>query len=249
MRFESWVRVIAKNKNTRRMSRYLPDLPAPPAKPTVYIVGAAALPDAYANVVPKWARRFGHRSTKFESVDLGPESDTAACQKFIEFMRDEYHAVGAIMITHAAALFDGARHQLDECDGDAELLGEVGVVLRAPGTLHGLAPATSAALRAYHYTFGADSAPPAVLIIGANSSARALALALSNAAGDGAPRQVTLTTLDGKSMTDMRQRVAELPEARRPVLRHIESQLEHDRLVTLPTAGQSCRQRDGARPE
>ncbi len=38
-------------------------------------------------------------------------------------------------------------------------------------------------------------------------------------------------------MTNMRQRIIELPENRRPTLRHIESQLEHDQLVTLLPSG------------
>ena len=213
------------------------DLPAPPTKPTVYLVGTSSIPIAYAEVLPKWARRFGHRSTTIAPVELGPESDGDACLAFMEFLRDEYHALGAIMATHRATVFEHARHLLDARDADVDLLGEIGVVVRSPGELNGYAPAKTAAQEAYRHTFGEDSDPPAVLIIGADAPARALALALSDTPADAPPRQVTLTTVDGKSMTDMRQRIADLPEGRRPVLRHIEAQLEHDRLVTLLPPG------------
>ncbi len=213
------------------------DIPPPPAKPTVYLVGAQLLPKELLDVLPKWARRFGHRSTAIVPVTAGSEPDAAGYQGFIDFLRDEYNAVGAILMSHADTLFEHTRHLFDELDGDAVLLGEIGVIVRSPGTLTGLAPAKSAALQAYEQVFGSDSEPEEALIIGATGPARALAMALSGSAGGSGPRRVTLTTLDGKSMTDMRQRIADLPEDECPILRHIESQLEHDRLVTLLPPG------------
>jgi shikimate 5-dehydrogenase len=215
----------------------LADFPTSPAKPTIYIVGNQPLPEALLDVYPKWARRFDHRSTAIVPVAAPSESDATWYQRFTEFLRDEYHAVGAVMASQATPLFEHARHLFDGFDDDAELLGEIGVAVRAPGTLTARSPAKIAAQQAYEHTFGDDSDPSEILIIGATGPARALALALSNSAGASNPRRVCLTTLDGKSMTDMRQRVAELPEDRRPTLRHIQSQLEHDRLVTLLPPG------------
>ena len=215
----------------------LVDLPAPPTKPTVFIVGTQPLPEALLAVYPKWARRFGHRSTAIVPVTALPEANAAAYQRFIEFLRDEYHAVGAVLMSQASPLFEHTRQLFDAFDDDAELLGEIGVAVRSPGKLSALAPAKSAAQLAYEHTFGGDSDSAEALIIGATGPARALALALSSSAGNSGPRRVCLTTLDGKSMTDMRQRIAELPEDRRPTLRHIESQSEHDRLVTLLPPG------------
>lgn len=214
-------------------SASLVNFPSPPEKPTVYVVGAEVLPEGLIDVYPKWARRFGHRSTAFEPVAAPSEADAAEYQRFIDFLRDEYHAVGAIMVSNASTLFAHTRQMFDEVDDDAELLGEIGVVVRTPGTLTGLAPAKRAAQQAYEQIFGDGSNPPEALIIGATGPARALAVALS----ESDKRRVCLTTLDGKSMTDMRQRVAELPEDKRPTLRHIESQIEHDRLVTLLPPG------------
>jgi len=211
----------------------LSDFPSPPDKPTVYVVGSDPLPKGLLDVYPKWARRFGHRSTAIVPVIAPAEADGAGYQRFVEFLRDEYNAVGAIMVTNASTLFEHTRHLFDELDGDAELLGEIGVVVRTPGKITGLAPARSAARQAYEHVFGEASNPAEALIIGATGPARALAIALS----DSGRRHVCLTTLDGKSMTDMRQRIADLPEDKRPTLRHIESQLEHDRLVTLLPPG------------
>lgn len=213
------------------------DFPASPTKPTVYLVGTQPLPAALLDAYPKWARRFGHRSSAIVPVAAPSEADGDGYERFVEFLRDEYNAVGAVMVSHASTLFEHTRQLFDALDDDSGLLGEVGVAVRAPGTLSALAPAKSAAQHAYEYTFGKDSDPPEVLIIGATGPARALALALSTTADKSSPRRVCLTTLDGKSMTDMRQRIAELPEDKRPVLRHIESQLEHDRLVTLLPPG------------
>lgn len=213
------------------------DLPPPPKKPTVYFVGVQPLPQELLDVLPKWARKFGHRSTAIVPVAATSDPDVAGCRRFVDFLRDEYNAIGAVMMSHAAALFDHTRHMFDELDGDTELLGEIGVAIRSPGNLAGLAPAKSAALQAYQHVFGSDSDPEEVLIIGANAPARALALALSSSTNGSGPRRVALTTLDGKSMSDMRQRIAGLPEDQRPELRHIESQLEHDRLVTLLPPG------------
>lgn len=210
------------------------DFPTSPAKPTVYIVGTSPLPEALLDVYPKWARRFGHRSTAIETFTAPSEANGAAYQQFIEFLRDEYNAVGAVMVSQASPMFEHTQALFDTSDDDVELLGEIGVAVRAPGTLAALAPAKSAAHQAYEYTFGEDSDPPEALIIGATPQARALALALSTSASK---CRVCLTTLDGKSMTDMRQRVAELPDNQRPELRHVESQLEHDRLVTLLPPG------------
>ena len=231
--------VILAGKNTTIpvSSTSLVDLPTSPTKPTVYIVGTRPLPEALLDVYPKWARRFGQRSTAIEPVTAPADVDSEGYQRFIEFMRDEYNAVGAVMVSQAAPLFEHTRELFDSFDDDAAVLGEIGVALRAPGTLSALAPAKNAAQGAYEYTFGKHSDPTEVLIMGATGPARALALALSSAEGKSGPRRVFLTTLDGKSMTDMRQRVADLPEERRPVLRHIQSQLEHDRLVTLLPPG------------
>ncbi len=211
----------------------LNDFPAPPAKPTVYVVGSETLPEGILDAYPKWARRFGHRSTAIVPVAAPSEADGAGYQRFVDFLRDEYHAVGAIMVSNASTLFEHTRQMFDEFDDDAELLGEIGVVVRTPGTLTALAPAKRAAQQAYEQIFGDGSNPAEALIIGATGPARALAMALS----DAGKRHVCLTTLDGKSMTDMRQRIAELPEDKRPTLRHIESQLEHDRLLTLLPPG------------
>ena len=213
------------------------DFPSTPAKPTVYVVGAELLPDTFLDVLPKWARRFDHRSTAIVPIAAASAVDGARYQRFVDFMRDEYHVVGAIMVSDAANLFEHAQHMFDEFDDDAQLLGEIGVAVRAPGKLTALAPAKSAAQQAYHALFGEKSEPAEALIIGATRPARALAMALSSSAGETGPCQVTLTTFDGKSMTDMRQRIAELPDEKRPILRHIETQLEHDRLVTLLPPG------------
>ena len=209
------------------------DLPVPPSKPTVYVVGAEPLAQGFLDVLPKWASRFGHKSTAIMPMAAPSSADAAGYQRFVDFMRDEYHAVGAIMVSDASTLFEHSRQMFDELDGDTALLGEIGVVVRTPGTLTGLAPAKKAARQAYEHVFGDGSNPAEALIIGATGPARALAIALS----ESGQRRVCLTTLDGKSMTDMRQRIAELPEERRPTLRHIESQLEHDRLVTLLPPG------------
>ncbi|NKB48760.1 MAG: hypothetical protein GKS02_05265 [Alphaproteobacteria bacterium] len=213
------------------------DFPTSPAKPTVYIVGTQPLPEALLKVYPKWARRFDHRSTAIELVNAPSAADAGGYGRFIEFLRDEYNAVGAVMASQASSVFEHARQLFDNADDDAELLGEIGVAVRTPGTLTALAPAKSAARLAYEHTFGSDTAPPEALIIGASAPARALALALCTSAGKSTPPRVCLTTLDGKSMTEMRARVAALPEEQRPMLRHIESQLEHDRLVTLLPPG------------
>lgn len=227
------------HKNTKIPVTSLPlfDLPPPPKKPTVYIVGVQPLPQELLDALPKWARRFGHRSTAIVPVAVTSDPDVAGYQAFVDFLRDEYHAVGAIMVSHADALFDYTRQMFDELTGDTQLLGEIGVAVRSPGNLTGLAPAKNAALQAYQHVFGGDSDPEEVLIIGASAPARALALALSGATNGSGPRRVALTTLDGKSMSDMRQRIAGLPEEQRPELRHIQSQLEHDRLVTLLPPG------------
>lgn len=226
-----------KNTTIPVQSFSLIDIPASPTKTTLYVVGTQPLPDALLGVLPKWGRKFGHRSTAIVPVAAPSEADVAGIQSFIEFLRDEYHAVGAVMVSQASPVFEHARHLFDAFDDDAELLGEIGVAVRAPGTLTALAPAKNAAQQAYEHVFGADSDPAEALIIGATGPARALALALSNSAGNTGTCRVCLTTLDGKSMTDMRRRVADLPEDRRPTLRHIESQLEHDRLVTLLPPG------------
>jgi shikimate dehydrogenase len=225
--------VLPNNTKISVSSVSLNDFPSPPDKPTVYVVGSEALPEGLLDVYPKWARRFGHRSMAFEPVTAPSEVDGAAYQRFVDFLRDEYHAVGAIMVTNASTLFEYTKDSFDEFDDDAELLGEIGVVVRTPGTLTALAPAKRAAQQAYEQIFGDGSNPPEALIIGATGSARALAIALSSSA----KRHVCLTTLDGKSMTDMRQRITELPEDKRPTLRHIETQLEHDRLLTLLPPG------------
>jgi shikimate 5-dehydrogenase len=215
----------------------LADLPAPPSKPTVYIVGAEPLPQGLLDVLPKWVQRFGDKSTAIVPMAAPSAADAAGYQRFVDFMRDEYNAVGAIMLSHASTLFEHTQQMFDEFDDDAKLLGKIGVAVRTPGTLTALAPAKRAAQQAYEQTFGNDSTPAEALIIGATAQARALALALSNSDSGSGPLRVCLTTLDGKSMTDMRQRIADLPEDRRPVLRHIESPLEHDRLLTLLPPG------------
>ena len=229
--------MLVNNTTIPVLSTALVDFPPSPKKPTVYVVGAQPLPQALLDVYPKWARKFGHRSTAIVPVSAPSESDASEYRRFIDFLRDEYNAVGAVMVSQASTLFEHTRQLFDGFDDDTELLGEIGVAVRAPGTLSALAPAKGAAQQAYEHMFGDDIDPPEVLIIGANGPARALALALSSSTGKSGPRRVCLTTLDGKSMTDMRQRVADLPEDRRPTLRHIQSQLEHDRLVTLLPPG------------
>jgi len=157
----------------------LANLPAPPGKPTVYVVDAEPLSEGFVDALAQLAGRVGPPAAAVKSVAAPSAADAAWYRRFVDFLRDEYNAVGAVMLSHASTLFEHAQQMFDELDDDVPLLGEIGVAIRAPGTLTALAPAKTAAQQAYEHIFGGDSAPPEALIIGATAPARALALALT----------------------------------------------------------------------
>jgi hypothetical protein len=56
-------------------------------------------------VYPKWVRRFGHRSTAIVPIVAPSKTDGAEYQRFVDFLRNKFHAVGAIMVSNASTLF------------------------------------------------------------------------------------------------------------------------------------------------
>lgn len=206
-------------------------LPTSPQGPTVYVIGEKPVDAAFRALI-----EFAVKSLKTEPCDIvelrtPPDIGAADRSAILEFLQDEYNARGAFVVGQASQFLDEASDAYDEIDDSCLLLGEVGVVVRQPGRLRAAAPRLAAATRAIDHLLPAETQE--LLILGAGPDARAVAAAVSMGACAARPGKVTIASTDAKGLSDVRARIEGRADQIDLEIRHVESHMEHDRLLAL----------------
>lgn len=189
---------------------------AAPTGPTFYFAGVTTGSSAARRLFPRWMELLGRPEVTLQGVDFplhdAPENYCA----FVDFLRAQPLALGALVTTHKVDLLAAARDRFDELSPDAAALAEVSSIARRDGRLLGHATDPSAgglsldAIIGPGY-FGATGAH--VLCLGAGGAAAALALHLLRkaAAADRPSRFIVVNRSPGR-LESVRQLVAQQPD-------------------------------------
>jgi shikimate 5-dehydrogenase len=154
---------------------------AAPTVPTFYFAGVTTGGSAARRVFPRWMEIIGRPEVALQGVDFPLHDDPAHYRAFVDFLRAEPLALGALVTTHKIDLLAAAHDRFAELSPDAAALGEVSSIACRGGQLFGHATDPNAgglnldAITGAGY-FGATGAH--VLCLGAGGAAAALLLHL-----------------------------------------------------------------------
>lgn len=206
-------------------------IPASPKGPTIYVVGAQPSDAPFRSLIELGAKTLDGGSVTIEDLTTAPDVSVADRAAILEFLQDEYNARGAFIAGQAPLFLDESSDAYDEMDDACRLLGEVGVIVRRPGTLRAAAPRLQAATRTIDRILPDDTQE--ILIFGAGPDARAVAAAIVMGACKARPQKVTIASANAKGLADVRQRIESRVSQGELEVRHVESPTEHDRLLAL----------------
>jgi shikimate 5-dehydrogenase len=217
------------------MERLLIDLPAAPKGPTVYVVSETPGDPGFRSLIASGITALGAGPCDIADIVIGPDPSPADRAAILQFLQDEYNARGAFIFGHATEFFHERADGYDSRDEACRRLGEVGVIVRAPGELRATAPRLAAATAAAQAVLPARTAE--LLILGAGPDARAFAAAVASGAAGARPAKITLSSIDAKDLAEVRKRLTGDGQALPVEIRHVENAGEHDRLLALMPPG------------
>jgi hypothetical protein len=206
-------------------------LPAPPKGPTAYVVTEPPESPQFRDLIAACAKALGAGSCDVVDIAIGPDAGAADRAALLQFLQDEYNALGAFIVGQTGAFYDDRSDGYDTVDETSHLLGEVGVIVRRPGELRAMAPRFAAAAATADALLPADTSE--LLILGADAHARAFAAAVGSGRTVARPAKITLSSTDAKELTEARQRLAAGTSNAPVEIRHVDNAGEHDRLLAL----------------
>jgi shikimate 5-dehydrogenase len=207
-------------------------IPKSPKGPTVYVVGEQPVDAQFRSLIELSMKALKVETCAIESLQTAPEVSPADRSAILEFLQDEYNARGAFIVGQSPQFRDEASDAYDDIDDACLLLGEVGVIVREPGRLRAMAPRLEAAIRTADRLLPDDTLE--LLILGAGPDARAVAAAISTGVCKARPKKITIASTDAKGLADVRQHIESRVDNQIELeVRHVESHLEHDRLLAL----------------
>ncbi|MBO6782011.1 MAG: hypothetical protein JJ899_01850 [Alphaproteobacteria bacterium] len=210
-------------------------LPTSPETPTVYVIAEQACGPDLRRVLESGIAALGAGPCDVADLPVGPAPGDADRARVLEFLLDSYNARGAFVDGPAEQFFDARLDAYDMMDEACTVLGEVGVIVRRPGSLRAAAPRLAAAARAAERVLRADT--PEVLVFGSGPDARALAAALGTGACAVSPAKITLAGNNAAGLALARRNLAGILPDGRLEIRHIEGPAENDRLLALLPPG------------
>jgi len=161
----------------------------------MYFIGVTTGASWIHPIFPRWAKLAGVDDAVLVGADFRVDAAPESYRAVIGALREDPHAMGALVTTHKVRIFEHARDLFTDFDPAAERLGEVGCIIRRGNRMTGLAiDAVTAgiALRAI-----SEPAPFAqALILGAGGAGVALASHLGAA---------TLTDISPARVTQVRR--------------------------------------------
>lgn len=207
-------------------------IPDSPKGPTVYVVGEQPVDDIFRSLIELGMKALEAEPCAIESLQTAPDVSAADRSAILEFLQDEYNARGAFVAGQSPQFLDEASDAYDEIDDACLLLGEVGVIVREPGLLRAMAPRLDSAIRTADRILPGNTQE--LLILGAGPDARAVAAAISTGSCKPRPKKVTIASTDAKGLADVRRHIESRVDKKIELeIRHVESHLEHDRLLAL----------------
>jgi shikimate 5-dehydrogenase len=212
----------------------------PATKPTMYFIGVATAQSSINDVFPRWAERLQLGVCELRGMDFPLRDNAEHYREAVRFIKQDRLSRGALVTSHKIDLCRACTDQFDAIDPLTRSLGEIGIIFKRNGQLHGRAvdPWTSgyalrAFLRADHWREGAEA-----LILGAGGAGTALAWRLSKREhGANRPGRIHVTDRNPERLDHLRQLHHAWPDATPLELHHAADQAVATKLLQRLPAG------------
>ncbi len=162
----------------------------------LYFVGVSTAASGIMTIFPAWAEALG-LAAEMRGVDLPVHAPAADVRGVISALAADPYAVGALVTTHKAAVWDAASDMFSVLDPWARLCREVSCIAMRDDGLAGWAKDPITARQAYTHLLGEDpwrSGESDVVCLGAGGAGLALAVAILG--GKHHPRRFVLADRD-----------------------------------------------------
>lgn len=164
----------------------------------VIFVGVSTGQSSIRRIFPRWRSRFGlGEDVEILGCDLPLHAPPDLYRQVVRRVREDPGTVGAVITSHKMDLFNAAQDLFEELDKPARLLGEVSVIARRQGRLHGWAKDPTTVGHAIDRLPQPAQAATDVLCFGAGGAGHAIAYHfLTRGYPNDGPRQMIFTDRD-----------------------------------------------------
>lgn len=177
------------------MPRSLKTQAASAAVSNLYFVGVTTQQSSIRELLPIWDRQLG-LNTRLVGLDIRVDAAAADYRDCVETIRADERAVGALVTTHKAAIYDHARDKFAVIDYYAEMCREISCVARRGEKLEGFAkdPTTAGLAMDHMFATAGPAAGRDVVCFGAGGAGIAITTRLLTA--DRPPAKIVLVDRD-----------------------------------------------------
>jgi shikimate 5-dehydrogenase len=149
----------------------------PASIPTLYFIGVTTARSSIMKIFPAWAECLELGPCAIQGIDFALHDRPERYRLAVDFIKSDPLSLGALVTTHKIDLLQACRHQFDELDHFATLLGEVSSISKREDRLIGHAkdPITSGlALDAFLPARHWENSGAEAFLLGAGGSALAI---------------------------------------------------------------------------
>lgn len=203
----------------------------------LYFIGVSTAASSIMTIFPAWATALG-LDAEMRGLDLPLNAPTDQVRAALDTLRADPRAVGALVTTHKAGVYDAAGSWFDNLDEQARLCREVSCIALRSGRVLGWAKDPITSRQAYTHLLGPDpwrDRSADVVCLGAGGAGLALTVAVLGEAHQ--PRRYVLTDRDPGRLDLAREVVARLPVRAEVEYALTGGTAEADLLVTSAASG------------
>ena len=103
-----------------------------------YFIGVSTGGSSIQEIFPKWMAALNLNAT-LVGIDLPMQAETSRYREAVQTIKDDDHAIGALVTTHKIDIYRACADLIDDIDPLAATLGEFSCLVKSAGKLHGYA--------------------------------------------------------------------------------------------------------------
>ena len=183
-------------------------------KPTLHFIGVSTGQSSIMTVFPAWAEALGLGACAINGIDLPLHAPVRAYREVVSFIRDDPHAMGALVTAHKIDLLHASADLFDRLDAHARSLHEVSCLSKRDGKLIGHAKDPISArlslqgiVRQGHWQRSAAAGGGCdAFLIGAGGATTAITWNLMQPRhGDDGPRRIVVSDVNAARLDALRR--------------------------------------------
>jgi shikimate dehydrogenase len=177
----------------------------------LFFIGVSTGSSSIMPIFPRWAGALGI-AAEIRGIDVPLNAPTERVHAAVSSLVADPGAVGALVTSHKAAVYEAAASSFDELDEMARLCREISCIDVRSGRLRGSAKDPKTSRQAYNHLLGADpwrDRSSDVVCLGAGGAGLALTVAVLSEAHQ--PRRYVLTDRSPHRLQLAREIISRLP--------------------------------------